>query len=96
MDFPPVEIEYIASLARLELTPEEVERYGRELAAILGYIEQLQGVDTKDIVACAQVTDQENVWRADEVHSWDQTEVAAALAQAPLMRDGQIEVKRVL
>jgi len=90
------EIEYIANLARLELTPEEIERYGRELSAILGYIDQLQKVDTEGVLPCAQVTGKSNVWRADEVRPWDETEVKAALSQAPAQRNGMVEVKRVL
>lgn len=90
------EIEYIANLARLELTGEEIERYGRELSAILGYIDQLQKVDTEGILPCAQVTGKSNVWRTDEVRPWDETEVKLALSQAPAQRNGMVEVKRVL
>ena len=90
------EIEYIANLARLELSAEEIDRYGRELSAILGYVEQLQQVDTEGILPCAQVTGQSNIWREDEARPWDETEVQAALSQAPAQRNGLIEVKRVL
>jgi len=43
------EVERIAELARLELAPDEAERMAAELAAILGYVEQLDELDTDDI-----------------------------------------------
>lgn len=90
------EIEYIANLARLELTPDEIERYGRELSAVLGYVEQLQDVNTDNILPCAQVTGQENIWREDEAKPWNEAEVKIALDQAAAKRNGQVEVRRVL
>lgn len=89
------DIKHIAELARLELTEEELEKYGRELSAILGYIEQLKEVDTDGIDSTAQITGLVNAFRADEIKEWDEKEAEAALAQAPL-EDGQIKVKRVL
>jgi aspartyl-tRNA(Asn)/glutamyl-tRNA(Gln) amidotransferase subunit C len=43
------EVERIADLARLELGPEEAERMTAELAAILGYVEQLEALDTRAV-----------------------------------------------
>lgn len=40
------DVEGIAALAHLDLTPEEVDRFTPQLAAILEYAERLQGVDT--------------------------------------------------
>lgn len=37
----------LAQLARLELTPEEVERYQAELGAVLAYVAQLQELKSK-------------------------------------------------
>lgn len=43
------EVERIAELARLELAPDEAERMTAELAAILGYVEQLGALDTEAV-----------------------------------------------
>jgi aspartyl-tRNA(Asn)/glutamyl-tRNA(Gln) amidotransferase subunit C len=43
------EVERIAALARLELAPDEAERMTVELAAILGYVEQLGALDTEAV-----------------------------------------------
>jgi len=43
------EVERIADLARLALAADEAERMTAELAAILGYVEQLGALDTEDV-----------------------------------------------
>ncbi|MCC6147388.1 MAG: Asp-tRNA(Asn)/Glu-tRNA(Gln) amidotransferase subunit GatC [Anaerolineaceae bacterium] len=43
------EVEHIAALARLELTPEEKERFQQQLSDILDYAVSLQQVDTRAI-----------------------------------------------
>lgn len=39
----------IAELARLDLTPDEVDVFTRQLAGILGYVEQIQALDTAGV-----------------------------------------------
>jgi len=90
------EIQYIAKLARLELTDEELEKYGGQLSAVLSYIDQLKEVDVKGVEPTAQVTGMTNVLRDDKVHDWGRKEVEEALKDAP-ERDGRfIKVKRIL
>lgn len=43
------DVERIATLARLELTPDETARFARQLTAILAYADQVQQVDTSRI-----------------------------------------------
>jgi aspartyl-tRNA(Asn)/glutamyl-tRNA(Gln) amidotransferase subunit C len=45
----PEDVARIAQLARLALTPDELELYARQLAGILAYAEQLQNVDTTSV-----------------------------------------------
>ena len=90
------EIEHIAELARLELSPAELKLYGGQLSGILNYIDQLKEVDTRNIEPTAQVTGLENVLRSDKVIDWDKKEREAALNQAPELEDGQVKVKRIL
>ena len=49
------EVRHIAFLARLELTPDEQERYTVQLSAVLEYASRLQQVDTSDIPPTATV-----------------------------------------
>jgi aspartyl-tRNA(Asn)/glutamyl-tRNA(Gln) amidotransferase subunit C len=90
------DIQHIANLARLELSDKELELYGNQLSDVLGYIDQLQAVDTEGVEPTAQVTGLESVWQEDEVRVWDKTETKNALEQAPEIEKGQVKVKRVL
>jgi aspartyl-tRNA(Asn)/glutamyl-tRNA(Gln) amidotransferase subunit C len=47
----------VATLANLELTPEELPTMGRDLNAILGYIAQLNELDVAKVAPMAQVTE---------------------------------------
>jgi aspartyl-tRNA(Asn)/glutamyl-tRNA(Gln) amidotransferase subunit C len=47
------DVERIAALARLELTPDEVTLFAGQLTAILAYADQVQQVDTSGIDAAA-------------------------------------------
>jgi len=90
------EIKHIAKLARLELTEDELKKYGSQLSVVLNYIDQLKEVDTKDIEPTAQVTGLINVLRKDEVKSWHEAEVEAALKDASEREGKFIKVKRIL
>lgn len=90
------EIQHIAKLARLELTDEELKKYGGQLSAVLNYIDQLKEVDVKGVLPTAQVTGLENVLREDEVRDWDKAETEEALAGAPEREGRFIKVKRVI
>lgn len=88
------EVERIAKLARIGLTPAEAEKMAVELSAIVGFVEQLQAVDIEGVAPTDQVTGLVDVWREDVVKpSLSRDEL---LANAPEHRDGYIVVKRVL
>jgi aspartyl-tRNA(Asn)/glutamyl-tRNA(Gln) amidotransferase subunit C len=61
------QVRHIAKLARLEISESEVESYAKNLTAILGYIDQLQEVDTSGVEPTAQVTGTTNMLRSDEI-----------------------------
>ncbi|MFA4833276.1 MAG: Asp-tRNA(Asn)/Glu-tRNA(Gln) amidotransferase subunit GatC [Patescibacteria group bacterium] len=90
------EIKHIADLARLELTDDELKKYGSQLSDVLNYIDQLKEVDTTGVEPTAQITGLENALRQDEKGDWDKRETEEALRQASALEDGQIKVKRVL
>ena len=84
------QVRHIAKLARLRLSDEEVDKFSKELTSILGYVDMLQEVDTKNVPATAQVTGQENVFRPDEIRQGG-TSPDALLATSPLpITDHQI------
>lgn len=49
------EVLRIAELARLELTPDEVELFTRQLASILEYVEQIRALDTSGVTPTSHV-----------------------------------------
>ena len=58
---------HVARLARLELTDEEIERFGDELSNVLDYIETIEQLgDLADVPPTSHVVEVENVLRADE------------------------------
>jgi len=75
------DVDRVATLARLALTPDEREQFARQLTDVLGYVEQVQQVDTTGIPATSHPLWAESAWRADEPHQSLTT--AEAIANAP-------------
>ena len=61
------DVNYVAHLARIALTPEEEEKFGAQLSNILGYIEKLNELDVSGIEPTAHAVPLVNVFRPDEV-----------------------------
>jgi len=51
-------VRHVALLARLELSEEELDRYARELSAVLDYVAQLDALGLADEEPLAQVNDE--------------------------------------
>lgn len=51
------DVTYVADLANLELSEDERTRMVRDLNSILGHVDSLAGLDTKDVPPMAQVSD---------------------------------------
>lgn len=60
-------VEHVARLARLSLSPEEIDRFTTELTVILAYVDQLSAVDTNGVEPQSQFVEAENVFRPDRV-----------------------------
>ena len=87
------QVEHIANLARLDLTPEEKERYCRQLSAILAYFDQLQRVDTTDIPPTSGVQPDRSVLRPDQPRP--SLDVDTLMDNAPDSEDDQFRVPPV-
>lgn len=81
MPLTPETVGNIATLARLELTPEELSAMTRQLASILDYVRQLDELDLNGVEPLAHAVDLQNVFREDEPAP--SLPVAEALANAP-------------
>lgn len=90
----PEQVRQVARLARLKLTDEQLGRYAVDLAAILDYVEQLEGVDTEGIEPLSHPLALDNVFREDQVGP--SLDPDAALANAPQRQDNFFRVPKVL
>jgi len=84
-------LEHVASLARLEITPQEEEPLLGDLERILVYVAQLTSVDTSAVVSKRPVMTE---LRPDEPGTGLTRE--KGLGGAPSMRDGFIVVRNVM
>ncbi|MGB1250184.1 MAG: Asp-tRNA(Asn)/Glu-tRNA(Gln) amidotransferase subunit GatC [Candidatus Promineifilaceae bacterium] len=88
------EVEQIATLARLDLTEDQIGLYQEQLSAILGYAERLNELDLEGVEATTQPVPLTNVMRADVVETALPTE--KALANAPRQAQNQFVIQAVL
>lgn len=76
---------HIAKLAALSLSDAEADALAHDLGTMLGYVEELDALDTSDVppTACVRLgaSDVESAWREDVIHEGLSHE--DALAQAP-------------
>lgn len=94
MSLTPEEVLHIATLARIRLSEEDVQRFTAQLSGILEHFAALSAVDTEGLEPTAHPLPLSNVMRADEVAS--SLTQAEALANAPRVEDGYIRVRAVL
>jgi aspartyl-tRNA(Asn)/glutamyl-tRNA(Gln) amidotransferase subunit C len=90
------DVEYVAKLARLELSEQEKERYAGQLESILGYIDKLNALDTTNVPPTSHVMNLKNVWREDEFKPCPDATREALLAIAPEREDDFFKVKKVI
>lgn len=82
MSITPEEVLKIANLARLQIKADEVEQYAKDLSSIIGLVEQMNAVDTKDILPMAHPLDATQRLRKDEVREENQRERFQSVAPA--------------
>lgn len=89
-----IDIARVAALARIALTPDELELYGRQLGDILEHAERVQALPTEDVPPTSHPLPMTNAFRPDEVTP--SLERAEILEQAPDAVDGYFRVPRIL
>ena len=88
-----IDIAHVARLARIALSEEELEQYGRQLGDILEHAERVQAI-ASDVPPTSHPLPMTNAFRADQVRpSLDRDEV---LAMAPDAVDEYFRVPRIL
>ena len=84
----------VSRLARLDLTPEELDKISLELTQIVDYFERLTAVDTEGIKIGAGIIGSPSMLREDTVRP--SLTVKQALANAPESKGGFFLTPRVL
>ena len=90
------DVERIAALAQLDLTADEKTRFGKQLADILDYAQQLQQVDTAGVPATAHVNAAAGVERDDTLRPSLTPQQAVANAPDAAVDAGLFRVPRVI
>ncbi|MCB1699345.1 MAG: Asp-tRNA(Asn)/Glu-tRNA(Gln) amidotransferase subunit GatC [Pseudomonadales bacterium] len=88
------EIEKIAELARIRIAPDQIGQVTGRITEILGMVDQLQAVDTRDIEPLANPLDAVQRLRPDEVTEENHREAFQAIA--PAVENGLYLVPRVV
>ena len=89
-----IDVTYVAKLARLDLSTEEIARFQTQLGQILNHVEQLRKLDVTGIEPTAHAIPQVNIFRSDEVRP--SLSVEEALQNAPQKMNDLFRVTRVV
>jgi aspartyl-tRNA(Asn)/glutamyl-tRNA(Gln) amidotransferase subunit C len=88
------QVEHVARLARLNLTPQEIGKFTLELTVILDYIDQLASVDLHTVESFPAPAITQNVFREDIARP--SLSQKAALSNAPQREGDFFVVPRVI
>ncbi|MGD1978960.1 MAG: Asp-tRNA(Asn)/Glu-tRNA(Gln) amidotransferase subunit GatC [Akkermansiaceae bacterium] len=91
---PHIDVRYVANLARINLTDEEVARFGDQLDHIMGYIEKLSEVDIDGIEPTAHAYSLSNRVREDV--PVESLPPSGLLSNAPDQANNQLRVPKVV
>jgi aspartyl-tRNA(Asn)/glutamyl-tRNA(Gln) amidotransferase subunit C len=87
-------VAHVAKLARIAVPADELDTLSSQLAAIVGYVEQIQKLDLAEVPPLSHGGDARNVFRPDE--SRPPLPKEAALANAPDRQGDFFRVPRVI
>ena len=88
------DIQYVAHLARITLSPEEEKKLGDQLGHILGYIEKLKELDVTGVEPTAHAVPLINVTRPDAIAP--SLPHAEAMRNAPAQANGLFMVPKIV
>ncbi len=92
---PLEEVQHIAKLAHLPITPEQTMELAKQISITVHYVSQLQSLRTEQVVETSQVTGLTNVFREDEIDNSRMLSQEEALANASHVYNGFFVVPAV-
>lgn len=93
-DATTIDVNYVAMLARLSLSPEEQAKFSAQLKNILQYVDKLKEIDVSNIEPTAHAVPITNVLRKDEPRPSIPTELA--LKNAPQKANNLFIVPKIV
>ena len=88
------EVKKVAHLARLELNEDEINNHADQLEKILGYVKQLEGINTDDVPCTTRAIEVFNIFRKDEKKNSECTEKILELG--PSREDNYFKVPKIM
>ncbi|MDJ0732396.1 MAG: Asp-tRNA(Asn)/Glu-tRNA(Gln) amidotransferase subunit GatC [Crocosphaera sp.] len=88
------QVQKIAHLARLDITPAEEEQFAGQLSGILDYFEQLSELDTENVPPTTRAIELSNITRQDTFELY--TDRSALLEEAPSPEGDFFRVPQIL
>ena len=89
------DIKHLAELSNFSVAENEADSLKTDIENIIGYISQIDKLDTKGIEPTFQCIEMQNVWRPDEILPQD-ADREELLALTKEEKDNQIKVPKVL
>jgi aspartyl-tRNA(Asn)/glutamyl-tRNA(Gln) amidotransferase subunit C len=88
------DVQYLAELARIQLSPEEIQRFAGQLDGVLTHVEKLKELSTESVPPTSHVLPLANVYREDKERPSLETE--EALSNAPDKEGPFFRVPRII
>lgn len=86
---------HLANLSNISLSEDQIEPLMKDLDNIVGYISQLDELDTEGVEPTYQCFDMQNVWREDVIEDFEANR-EDLLGLTVESEDNQIKVPKVL
>lgn len=87
-------VQKLATMMRMEISAEEAESIGRDMDAVIGYIDQLSQIDTSAITSTEPLLS--NIAREDVATNDSGSYTEQILAEVPEVDNGFVKVKKVM
>ena len=94
MSVSPQDIENVALLARLTISESDLPEVTERFARVLDLVDELNTIDTQDVVPMSNPHDMEQRLRSDAVTRSNERE--ALMASAPVQEQGYFLVPKVI
>ncbi|MGB3574105.1 MAG: Asp-tRNA(Asn)/Glu-tRNA(Gln) amidotransferase subunit GatC [Phormidesmis sp.] len=88
------QVRKVAMLARLELSEAEEQQFTGQLNSILEYVQQLDELDTQDVVPTTRAIEVSNITRPDQLEVFADRE--AILESAPDREEDFFKVPKIM